>query len=59
VENQAQNDRLSGMDCDELQGFYFSPPMPETAVQEYIGSHEKNWAEKNSADIDDPATVLV
>jgi diguanylate cyclase (GGDEF)-like protein len=59
VETQAQNDRLSGMDCDELQGFYFSPPMPETAVQEYIGSHEKNWAEKKSADIDDPATVLV
>ena len=29
VETQAQNERLAGMDCDELQGFYFSPgPMP-------------------------------
>jgi len=44
VETEAQNDRLSGMDCDELQGFYFSPPMPEDAVVEYIESGEANRA---------------
>ncbi len=42
VETEAQNDRLTGMDCDELQGFYFSPPMPEEDVVRYIGSQEKN-----------------
>jgi diguanylate cyclase (GGDEF)-like protein len=44
VETEAQNDRLSGMDCDELQGFYFSPPMPEGAVVGYITSSEVNRA---------------
>jgi diguanylate cyclase (GGDEF)-like protein len=44
VETEAQNDRLSGMDCDELQGFYFSPPMPEEAVVGYIASSEGNRA---------------
>lgn len=54
VETQAQNDRLSGMDCDELQGFYFSPPMPEASVQKYIGSHDSNLIGK-----DEPSAVLV
>jgi EAL domain-containing protein (putative c-di-GMP-specific phosphodiesterase class I) len=54
VETQAQNDRLSGMDCDELQGFYFSPPMPEASVQKYIGARESNWVGTGET-----ATVLV
>ena len=44
VETEAQNDRLAGMECDELQGFYFSPPMPEEAVIGYIASSEESRA---------------
>ena len=44
VETEAQNERLSGMDCDELQGFYFSPPMPGEAVGEYMVSADGNRA---------------
>jgi diguanylate cyclase (GGDEF)-like protein len=54
VETAAQNARLTGMDCDELQGFYFSPPMPEAAVQSYIGSRNLDWI-----DVAEPPTVLV
>jgi diguanylate cyclase (GGDEF)-like protein len=42
VETEAQNNRLNGMDCDEMQGFYFSPPMPEEEVAGYIASPEMN-----------------
>jgi len=49
VETEAQNDRLSGMDCDELQGFYFSAPMPEEAVAGYIASSEGNRAVASEA----------
>jgi diguanylate cyclase len=36
VETTAQRDRLLGMNCDEMQGFYFSQPMPCGQVEEYI-----------------------
>jgi EAL domain-containing protein (putative c-di-GMP-specific phosphodiesterase class I) len=29
VENQVQSDYLSELSCDFMQGFYFSPPLPE------------------------------
>jgi diguanylate cyclase (GGDEF)-like protein len=38
VETRTQQDRLVGMNCDQLQGFYFSPPMPAGAVRQYIES---------------------
>jgi EAL domain-containing protein (putative c-di-GMP-specific phosphodiesterase class I) len=38
VETGVQRDRLLGMNCDELQGFYFSKPMPSGQVMEYIES---------------------
>jgi diguanylate cyclase (GGDEF)-like protein len=38
VETQTQHDRLYNMNCDQLQGFYFSPPMPANAVERYIES---------------------
>jgi diguanylate cyclase (GGDEF)-like protein len=38
VETRGQSERLLDMNCDELQGFYFSPPMPAGAVGEYIES---------------------
>jgi diguanylate cyclase (GGDEF)-like protein len=44
VETQDQNERLTGMDCDELQGFYFSPPMPGHEVRDYIDSPERATA---------------
>jgi diguanylate cyclase (GGDEF)-like protein len=38
VETLAQSDRLSNMNCDQLQGFYFSRPMPPEAVHEFVKS---------------------
>ena len=38
VETRAQSERLLDMNCDEMQGYYFSPPMPAGAVGEYIES---------------------
>jgi EAL domain-containing protein (putative c-di-GMP-specific phosphodiesterase class I) len=40
VETRTQQDRLIGMNCDQLQGFYFSPPMPAGAVRQYIESKQ-------------------
>jgi diguanylate cyclase (GGDEF)-like protein len=42
VETLAQSDRLFGMNCDRLQGFYFSRPMPYEAVRVLLksGQHE-------------------
>ena len=36
VETRAQQDRLINMNCDELQGFYFSPPMPAADVKKFV-----------------------
>ena len=33
VENAAQLGILAGMDCDEYQGFYFSRPLPQAALE--------------------------
>ncbi len=41
VETQAQNDRLLRMNCDEMQGFFFSRPMPAAEVEEFIESKER------------------
>ena len=38
VETQDQHDRLFDMNCDQLQGFYFSAPMPSDVVDRYIES---------------------
>jgi EAL domain-containing protein (putative c-di-GMP-specific phosphodiesterase class I) len=32
VETQAQLDALAGLDCAEVQGFIFGPPVPADAV---------------------------
>jgi EAL domain-containing protein (putative c-di-GMP-specific phosphodiesterase class I) len=39
VETRAQYQRLLSMDCDQLQGFYFSEPLPASAVPAYLESH--------------------
>jgi EAL domain-containing protein (putative c-di-GMP-specific phosphodiesterase class I) len=28
VESEAQCERLKGLGCDEMQGYYISPPLP-------------------------------
>ena len=38
VETRAQSDRLSNLNCDQLQGFYFSRPMPPDAVHQFVES---------------------
>ena len=35
VETAAQLAFLRSLDCDELQGYYFSPPLPESEAREY------------------------
>jgi diguanylate cyclase (GGDEF)-like protein len=40
VETRAQTDRLLNMNCDQLQGFYFSQPLPAGAVEGYIQSNQ-------------------
>jgi diguanylate cyclase (GGDEF)-like protein len=36
VETRTESDRLFSLSCDELQGFYFSRPMPADAVREFV-----------------------
>ena len=44
VENRTQQNLLVDLDCDEFQGFYFSPPMPSDAVDGFIESSQKECA---------------
>jgi EAL domain-containing protein (putative c-di-GMP-specific phosphodiesterase class I) len=38
VESEAQLQRLQAMQCDEIQGYYFSPPLSAQASSELLGS---------------------
>jgi EAL domain-containing protein (putative c-di-GMP-specific phosphodiesterase class I) len=38
VEAQPQVDLLQRMDCEEVQGFFFSPPVPPSAFRALLGS---------------------
>jgi EAL domain-containing protein (putative c-di-GMP-specific phosphodiesterase class I) len=40
VETHQQRDRLKDLNCDELQGFYYSRPMPADAVSVFLDSRE-------------------
>ncbi len=40
VESREQTDWLINLGCDELQGYYFSPPMPADSVQRFIQANE-------------------
>jgi diguanylate cyclase (GGDEF)-like protein len=44
VETTAQRDRLLDMNCDEMQGFYFSQPLPCGQVEEYIEAVQEREA---------------
>jgi EAL domain-containing protein (putative c-di-GMP-specific phosphodiesterase class I) len=39
VETRVQFQRLISMDCDLLQGYYFSEPLPCSAVPAYLEAH--------------------
>jgi len=49
VETLAQSDRLFNLNCDQMQGFYFSQPMASGAVQEYLASVQRESAQEVSA----------
>ena len=36
VETQAQADALCALDCDEMQGYLFSPPVPAAQVEAWL-----------------------
>jgi len=38
IETRAQSDRLFHLNCDQLQGFYFSKPIPSDAVRRFVES---------------------
>ena len=37
VETREQLDLLAALGCEAVQGFYFSPPLPEAGVPEFLG----------------------
>jgi diguanylate cyclase (GGDEF)-like protein len=39
VETSSQGDRLLNLNCDELQGFYFSPPVAGDLVPGFLATH--------------------
>jgi diguanylate cyclase (GGDEF)-like protein len=49
VETRAENDRLLNLNCDELQGFYFSKPMAADAVHEFLESGRLEFGEAQLA----------
>ncbi|NLE25132.1 MAG: bifunctional diguanylate cyclase/phosphodiesterase, partial [Clostridiaceae bacterium] len=41
VETKEQLDSLKNMDCDEIQGYYYSRPLPADALEEYLKKEHK------------------
>jgi len=41
VETEKQSERMKGLQCDEMQGFYFSPPVSFEAACAMIGAESK------------------
>ncbi|MDQ7836668.1 MAG: EAL domain-containing protein [Humidesulfovibrio sp.] len=57
VETREQLDLLAELGCEAVQGFYFSPPLPEAGVPEFLGplaenSDAETGAESGAADSD-------
>ena len=41
VETREQLDLLAALGCEAVQGFYFSPPLPEAGVPEFLGPPDR------------------
>ncbi|MFW5774685.1 MAG: putative bifunctional diguanylate cyclase/phosphodiesterase [Chitinivibrionales bacterium] len=41
VENEIQLGFLKGRSCDQVQGYFFSPPIPAQAFEQYLMKHRK------------------
>ena len=42
VETLAQVDRLKSLECDYIQGYYYSKPLPNEQFIEYVKKNSKN-----------------
>lgn len=42
VETKAQLEHLYALHCDEVQGFYFSKPLPTTEFERFLNDHANN-----------------
>jgi diguanylate cyclase (GGDEF)-like protein len=45
VETRAQLDFLSSQQCNEAQGFLFSPALPSDEMTRFLFTHGRNWAD--------------
>jgi EAL domain-containing protein (putative c-di-GMP-specific phosphodiesterase class I) len=43
VETQLHQDILKEMGCDEIQGYYFSKPLPIDALNAFLNTHSDNY----------------
>ena len=43
VETVAQRETLQRLDCDSMQGFLFSPPVPPEQLQSLLPSKQRGW----------------
>ena len=58
VENSAQLDFLKDRDCNEVQGFYFSKPVSEQAIEDYLRNQAVMEGDKNSLPPPPPSAPL-
>jgi diguanylate cyclase (GGDEF)-like protein len=56
VETQEQIDKLRSMDCDYVQGYYFSRPVPAEDFQRMIKTSEIDDSDKLKAQVNNPLT---
>lgn len=47
VETQEQADFLRNNRCDEIQGYLYSPPLPEAAIASYVAGHGEKIREQH------------
>jgi len=50
VESEEQLAFLRGLGCDEIQGYYFSRPLPGPELEEFLGNFEDTWGMRLNRD---------